>query len=558
VGIPALLAGVGVAAWYFWPREPLPPERIGTILDRATAGTFLNFNDGASGRQTLLLSTGTDIWEVPGGKSRYQGTELGYFLSSDGETVFMNGGLFNWRTKKSTRLENPAPQQFQFGLTRFSSDGTMIAAARPNGSLHLFDTATGKVIHALEVGGSSISDATDAKQNCYVTSLAFSRDGATLASGDLNGNITLWSTDTGDLRNTLRGEDSQPCDTTVLQALDPNRGVLAVAFSPNGHLLASEDIYGVIRIWQVSTGKVLHTLPFHFVRPQYDAAKFSPDGRFLVTSGGTPSNDELYLVWDVSGGRLLRAFSLLGPGTVDFLPDGDLVVAQASKGRVKAERWLLRSRFRIPFFSSAQERIGPSDPALLHAYEDEGIGSLGRFQFILGRYMAGNGKGGFPTRVEDLSKVVQGLRTDFFRQEMCGYRYVYTPGPPDDQGHIASYVLSARPLLYQQTGKRSFLVDQTGQVHVTEEVREATTSDAVFRSLQDATQVAASIQNAAAAAAQQEIAPHLARAQMLFEQRQYQAAITECDAVLRLDSSNQQAVNLKSQIQQTMSILGVQ
>lgn len=63
---------------------------------------------------------------------------------------------------------------------------------------------------------------------------------------------------------------------------------------------------------------------------------------------------------------------------------------------------------------------------------------------------------------------------------------------------------------------------------------------------------------AAAAAAQQEIASRLGRAQTLFQQREYQAAIAECDAVLHLDPSNQEAANLKSQIQQTMSILGVQ
>jgi hypothetical protein len=63
---------------------------------------------------------------------------------------------------------------------------------------------------------------------------------------------------------------------------------------------------------------------------------------------------------------------------------------------------------------------------------------------------------------------------------------------------------------------------------------------------------------AAAAAAQQQIAARLARAQTLFQQREYRAAIAECDAALQLDSSNQQAANLKSQIQQTMSILGVQ
>jgi hypothetical protein len=63
---------------------------------------------------------------------------------------------------------------------------------------------------------------------------------------------------------------------------------------------------------------------------------------------------------------------------------------------------------------------------------------------------------------------------------------------------------------------------------------------------------------AAAAAAQQEITSRLARAQMLFQQRQYQSAISDCDAVLQLDPANLQAKELKGQIQQTMSVLGVQ
>jgi hypothetical protein len=62
---------------------------------------------------------------------------------------------------------------------------------------------------------------------------------------------------------------------------------------------------------------------------------------------------------------------------------------------------------------------------------------------------------------------------------------------------------------------------------------------------------------AAAAAAQQEIASRLARAQSFFQQREYRSAVEECDVVLRLDPANQEAANLKSQVLQTMSILGV-
>lgn len=76
-------------------------------------------------------------------------------------------------------------------------------------------------------------------------------------------------------------------------------------------------------------------------------------------------------------------------------------------------------------------------------------------------------------------------------------------------------------------------------------------------SLTDNTTVTADLQSMAAAV-QQEIASRLSQARTLFQQRDYRSAITECDAVLRLDASNQEAANLKSQIQETMNILGVQ
>jgi hypothetical protein len=61
---------------------------------------------------------------------------------------------------------------------------------------------------------------------------------------------------------------------------------------------------------------------------------------------------------------------------------------------------------------------------------------------------------------------------------------------------------------------------------------------------------------AAAITARQEATMHLQRAQSLFQQRQYQSAITECDAALQLNPSLREAQELKSRVQQTMAILG--
>lgn len=63
---------------------------------------------------------------------------------------------------------------------------------------------------------------------------------------------------------------------------------------------------------------------------------------------------------------------------------------------------------------------------------------------------------------------------------------------------------------------------------------------------------------AAGAAEDAEVQSHLQRAQDLYQQRQFDAAIAECDEALQLAPTNDQAAKLKAQIQQTKSILGVQ
>jgi WD40 repeat protein len=67
-----------------------------------------------------------------------------------------------------------------------------------------------------------------------------------------------------------------------------------VAFSPSGRILASADGGGLIRLWDVPTGKELCRLTGHRgggIR----ALAFSPDGKTLATGG----YDRLVVIWDV-------------------------------------------------------------------------------------------------------------------------------------------------------------------------------------------------------------------------------------------------------------------
>ena len=75
--------------------------------------------------------------------------------------------------------------------------------------------------------------------------VAFSPDGKLLASADADGTVRLWNPATGQAVGA-----PLPAGTTGTGA-----GVNGVAFSPDGKLLASADVNGYVRLWNPATGQ---------------------------------------------------------------------------------------------------------------------------------------------------------------------------------------------------------------------------------------------------------------------------------------------------------------
>jgi WD40 repeat protein/outer membrane protein assembly factor BamD (BamD/ComL family) len=108
--------------------------------------------------------------------------------------------------------------------------------------------------------------------------------------------------------------------TRPVQILRHHRAVLALAFSPDGRLLATGRESNLAGIWDLASGRQLLSVTHKDWRAHaiFDVA-FSPDSRWLATA----SEDKTARVWDVASGqehrRVVHDAAVLG---VAFSPDG--------------------------------------------------------------------------------------------------------------------------------------------------------------------------------------------------------------------------------------------
>ncbi len=108
----------------------------------------------------------------------------------------------------------------------------------------------------------------------YVHTYAFSRDGRIVAFPAADGSIAMFDTATW--------KQAAPSEPRKLEG-HPG-GTSFVAFQPSGRHLASTGMDGGLKVWEVSTGKVVREFP-GLVGPGARVA-FTADGQSLVVAGG--------------------------------------------------------------------------------------------------------------------------------------------------------------------------------------------------------------------------------------------------------------------------------
>jgi len=159
----------------------------------------------------------------------------------------------------------------------------------------------------------------------------FSPDGTKIVTASYDSTARVWDVETGKELHTLKHVPGH------------SAGVNTAVFSPDGKKIVTagsdgtegflrEARVGTVRIWDVETGREIRRLEGYKGRAH--TASFSPDGKKVIAAGwthddrGFPIDDNAVLIWDVDSGRVLQRLEGHKRGAViaTFLPDGKKIL----------------------------------------------------------------------------------------------------------------------------------------------------------------------------------------------------------------------------------------
>ncbi|MEM7247968.1 MAG: protein kinase [Acidobacteriota bacterium] len=295
-----------------------------------------------------------------------------------GKTAHESGRTVTWDLRSGRLLPWADVGEDLAGIHHISLDEseTLLALVHANGLARLVDGRSGRpiaVIAQSDPGGWTLAPAIHEEAGLVVAEGAhhalvvastndgtvlrrlrghgrairtavFSPDGQLLASLDMNGVLRLWDLSVLEDAAVLLGHESYVYD---------------VAISPDGRRVATAAWDGTTRLWDLASGQGLATLTTPSRQPYYGKVAWSSDGRRLAVVHGRTT-----ALWDAVTGGLLGTRRLVDsdrmatpmdePSGVAWHPSGELFVVGSvgrfvqahvvggASGLPEAEQWPMR------------------------------------------------------------------------------------------------------------------------------------------------------------------------------------------------------------------------
>ncbi|HTQ49061.1 MAG TPA: protein kinase, partial [Candidatus Acidoferrales bacterium] len=266
---------------------------------------------------------------------------VGLAFSSDGRTLAASteyGHITLWRMPDGTELASYPSEQVSSAGTSFAAtaDLSLAAYSSSGAMIHVVDLRTGKTL------------GTEAAGRQFITALAFSPDGKTLASaaGFGESDIRLWDVATGKEMGRLEGHGSW---------------VSSLAFWPDGKKLASSSADQTIRVWDIAGRACVDVL--RGSPSQIWQLLLMPDGKTLVSGN---KNGEV-LLWNASVTHPTQPTITIPANVMAwcFTPDSQSVLTLDSQGQV--------TRWSAPGFQRAETLMkAPNGTSARPVFSDEG------------------------------------------------------------------------------------------------------------------------------------------------------------------------------------------